>query len=241
MQEVWSLALDRSSAQPSMALFKGHEMVAEYSWCQEPARDSTWCVDIARIVQRCGIEPRHIHRFVCGLGPGSFSGIRAALAFIQGMALPEQREIIGIASASVLAVGHAHKCPKITVVGDARRNQLWSVTYLVKNDPPGVSLHNNVLPSHTDADFTLTSPDELGAAVPEDSWIVTPEWDRLRNTLCRLFPAKRLTQESVYPAAGNLGSLALAHSSASALRPLPIYLHPPVAQPSAGVKTKPLG
>ena len=62
-----------------------------------------------------------VDRIVVGTGPGSFAGVRAALAFAQGYALGRpQCEVFGLPSACALA-GEG----RLAVVGDARRGQFW--------------------------------------------------------------------------------------------------------------------
>ena len=57
-----------------------------------------------------------VDRIVVGTGPGSFAGIRSALAFAQGYALGRRCEVLGLPSACALAGDGL-----LAVVGDARR------------------------------------------------------------------------------------------------------------------------
>ena len=68
-----------------------------------------------------------VERIVVGTGPGSFAGIRSALAFAQGYALGSKCEVLGLPSpcavaAQVYAGGSGFP---LAVVGDARRGKLW--------------------------------------------------------------------------------------------------------------------
>ena len=62
-----------------------------------------------------------VERIVVGTGPGSFAGIRAALAFAQGYAIASKCEVLGLESACALAIGEGPSA----VVGDARRGMYW--------------------------------------------------------------------------------------------------------------------
>lgn len=149
------LVMDRSSAKPGLALFENSVLVRERTWDGEPTRAPEWMADVAQTLREENWSVAEIARFVCGLGPGSFSGIRACLSALHGMALPGNRPVVGIASAAALALGAAQGEERITVIGDARRNRLWCVTYRVNSESGCVRLDNACLPTHTSQDFTL--------------------------------------------------------------------------------------
>lgn len=172
--------------------------------------------------------------FVCGLGPGSFSGIRAALSMLQGMALPGGRPVYGVASAAALALEHATGADAVTVVGDARRNRLWCATYRTDASAQRVCLMDGRVPAHTAADFQLVSAEALAQAVPDGTRIVTTDWERIGGLLTARFDDARLVRQAVYPSAEAVGRLALSDPSARVLEPLPIYLHPAVAEKPSG-------
>ncbi|MEI7903032.1 MAG: tRNA (adenosine(37)-N6)-threonylcarbamoyltransferase complex dimerization subunit type 1 TsaB, partial [bacterium] len=122
-----TLVIDRSSAQPSFALFKGTALTCTHTWQGEPTRAPEWMTELrAKLIEHT-IAFTSITSYVSGLGPGSFSGIRACLAAMNGMALPTKTPVHGIASAA--AIANEQPDNLVTVVGDARRNRLWCVTY----------------------------------------------------------------------------------------------------------------
>ena len=67
-----------------------------------------------------GLDLEGVERIVVGTGPGSFAGIRSALAFAQGYALATNCEVLGLPSACALA-GEG----RIAVIGDARQGKAW--------------------------------------------------------------------------------------------------------------------
>lgn len=224
-----SLVIDRSSARPSMAVFEDSEQVCEKIWDGEPTRAPTWLTELARALADHGLGGASFDAFVCGLGPGSFSGIRACLSALQGLALPDGKPVYGVASAAALALGQAEGEERVTVVGDARRNRLWCVTYEVRPADAQVRMPGGGLPTHTAEDFQLVPSDALGRAVPDATRIVSADWERLESLLRATFAADRLVARAVYPAAADVGRLALAEPSCRVREPLPIYLHPAVA------------
>jgi tRNA threonylcarbamoyl adenosine modification protein YeaZ len=202
-------------------------------WQGEPTRAPEWLEDVGRLLAGQNVSTDSLGGYVCGLGPGSFSGIRACLAALSGLALPEGRPVFGLASAAALALGQSEVADQVTVVGDARRNRLWSVTYRVNADARRVQLFDGRTPSHTAADFHLVPAEKLADFVPSGTRVVSSDWDRLENVLRNTFAQNRLVQRCVYPKAADLGALAVADVHARVLEPLPIYLHPAVAVPES--------
>lgn len=224
------LVIDRSTRCPGLAVFEGGGLVFEHVWLGEPSRAPEWMADVERQLADRNIPVASLEGFVCGVGPGSFSGIRAGLAALSGLALPGGKPVYGVASAAALALGHAD-AERVTVVGDARRNRLWCVTYRVNAGAGRVQLGDGRSPSHTAEDFQLVPSEALATSVPDGTRIVTADWDRLEATLLAAFDESRLVRRSEFPRPAALGALALADPASCVLEPLPIYLHPAVASP----------
>jgi len=212
-----------------MAVFEDGELICGREWDGEPARAPVWIAEMALALTACGITVADVDRYVCGLGPGSFSGIRASLSVLQGLALPGGKPVHGVASAAALALGQARGAECVTVVGDARRDRLWSVTYRVDAAVQRVRLFDGRVPTHSADDFMLTPSHELASAVPAGTRIVTSDWDRLSAVLEGTFSAERLVARAVFPTAADVGRLALSAPEACVFEPLPVYLHPAVA------------
>jgi len=225
---MYTLFLDRSSKFPSVACVKDDVPIFSYVWQGEPTRAPEWMSELEALLKKAQIPPDRIERFICGLGPGSFSGIRAGLAAVNGLALPSRTPVFGIASAAVVAWEHG-SAETVTVVGDARRSRLWLVTYRVHAQTGRIVLLDGAAPTHTEADFQLIAADALPISVPAGSRIVTSEWERLQTVLVSHFGASgRLVQRSVFPSADALARMVSANSDRLRPEPSPIYLHPAV-------------
>ena len=142
-----------------------------------------------------------------GQGPGSFAGIRAALAFAQGLAIPSRLKVFGLPSTYALTRDGAHTA----VVGDARRGLFWVVVY------DGIDRVK---------DFTLVPKEGLGNAVPEHCAVVTPDGVRIEPLLSAVFGHHY--KGSMTPMAERLAEVAIARPNLLVEEPLPLYLQPPV-------------
>ena len=183
------LILDRSSAATLMAF--GERTLTL------PGRDETW---VARLGELLGGE--RPTALTVGVGPGSFAGIRAAIACLQGLGLGWGLKPRGFPSAAALAL--ASGLPEVTVVGDARRGTLWAVRYR----RTGERLEQI-------GDFRILARERF---VPT-SEMVSPDAARLAEFALR--PVE-LTAELLPRTVAALGEAALVAD------PLPLYLHPAV-------------
>lgn len=223
------LAIDRSTRFAGLAVYDDGRLVVEHVWPGEPARAPEWFADAAKLLADHDVPADSLEGFVCGLGPGSFSGIRACLAALSGLALPGAKPVYGVAGAAALALSQSSKGGAVTVVGDARRNRLWIASYQAEPEGRRVSLLGGGAPSHTASDFQLVPAGDLARCVPDGTLVVSSDWDRLEAVLRGSFDASRLVPSAVFPSPSALGALALADLSACVLEPVPIYLHPAVA------------
>lgn len=183
------LILDRSSAATLIAF--GERTLTL------PGRDETWVAKLGDLLG--GEKPTAL---TVGVGPGSFAGIRAAIACLQGLGLGWGLKPRGFPSAAALAL--ASGLPEVTVVGDARRGTLWAVRYR----RTGERLEQI-------GDFRILARERF---VPT-SEMVSPDAARLAEFALR--PVE-LTAELLPRTVAALSEAALVAD------PLPLYLHPAV-------------
>jgi tRNA threonylcarbamoyl adenosine modification protein YeaZ len=77
------------------------------------------------------IEREEVECIAIGLGPGSYTGIRAAIALAQGWSLARKIRILGVSSAQCIAVRaqSAGLRGKVAVVIDAQRKEFYLAGY----------------------------------------------------------------------------------------------------------------
>ena len=82
-------------------------------------------------LQQAGLEREQIERLVIGLGPGSYTGIRAAIALAQGWSLGREVALQGVSSAEcVAAQAQADGLRgRVNVVIDAQRGEFYLAGY----------------------------------------------------------------------------------------------------------------
>ena len=153
-----------------------------------------------------GLDLEGVERIVVGTGPGSFAGIRSALAFAQGYALATNCEVLGLPSACALA-GEG----RIAVIGDARQGKAWVALF------DGFRLEKDVFQANQN---------ELKGSVPMEYRVVTPDAKRIDGLLKEVFGNRYLGGKT--PTNEGLWRFAEACPSILKPEPLPIYLNPAV-------------
>ena len=123
------LALEFSSAQRSVALARDGRVLAETS--EAGGRETHAFGMIEKVLAAAKIEREEIECLAVGLGPGSYTGIRVALAIAQGWQLAREVKLLGIDSVECLAAQtQAEKIyGRVNVMIDAQRGEFYLATY----------------------------------------------------------------------------------------------------------------
>ena len=88
---------------------------------------------IERALKKAGLSLKDIDCFACGLGPGSFTGLRVGLAVIKGFAFSLNKPVVGIVSLDCLAGSQFNFPGYVCPVVDARRSLVYSAIYRAKD------------------------------------------------------------------------------------------------------------
>jgi tRNA threonylcarbamoyladenosine biosynthesis protein TsaB len=121
------LALEFSSEQRSVALARDSVVLAEAS--EAGGRDTKAFGLIEKVLAAAKIAREEIEVIVVGLGPGSYTGIRAAIAVAQGWQLARGVKLLGISSAECLAAQAQGIFGRVNVVIDAQRGEFYLATW----------------------------------------------------------------------------------------------------------------
>ncbi|MDD5408762.1 MAG: tRNA (adenosine(37)-N6)-threonylcarbamoyltransferase complex dimerization subunit type 1 TsaB [Candidatus Omnitrophica bacterium] len=84
---------------------------------------------IERVITAAGLRIADIDYFACGLGPGSFTGMRIGLATIKGLSIVRDKPVIGISTLDILAENAPHGNGLVVPAIDARRGLIYCCSY----------------------------------------------------------------------------------------------------------------
>lgn len=127
------LALEFSCSVRSVALLKPAageaSLLCQVSDHDAPSRKPLQLV--AETLRTAGLDRENVEGIVVGLGPGSYTGVRSAIALAQGWQLARGIRLLGLSSAEGLAAqAHASGLRGHTaVVIDAQRGEIYVATF----------------------------------------------------------------------------------------------------------------
>lgn len=84
---------------------------------------------IKRVLEALGWKINDIDYFACGLGPGSFTGMRVGIATVKGFAFSLNKPVVGISTLDILARNAAVIGAYVIPVVDAKRNLVYCSVY----------------------------------------------------------------------------------------------------------------
>jgi len=140
------LAVDASSARPCVALL-GPADERWGLWEQQPPARGTARLGAAaaELLAARGLRPADLLGFAVGTGPGSYTGLRAAIALARGLAFAAGRPLAGVPSVEAAArsvLRERSDADEVVVVIDARRGECYRADYgraadgVVERGPP---------------------------------------------------------------------------------------------------------
>jgi tRNA threonylcarbamoyladenosine biosynthesis protein TsaB len=125
------LAVETSTELCSVALLRGAELFVEETLAEN--RHSELLVPmVRRILERGRLAPAQMDAFAFGQGPGSFTGIRIACGFVQGLAFGADRPVVPVPS--LLALAAATNESRVITALDARMGEAYLAAY-ARNGP----------------------------------------------------------------------------------------------------------
>lgn len=189
------LALEFSSAQRSAAIVQPTDASAPSVCCEaveSGGRTTNGLALIDSALREAGLEREQVECLAVGLGPGSYNGIRVALALAQGWQLASGVKLLGISSADCLAAQAQADgfTGRVAVAIDAQRNEFYLAVYDL-----AAKERRLVEP------LRLVQPAEVQACLAAGDKLIGPD-------LGDRFPGSTL----VLPRATTLGQLALSRT-----------------------------
>ena len=151
------LAVESSGAEPSVALLRGGELVAERRAPAHRPGSETLLPAIDALLRRARCAPAEIAAFAVCVGPGSFTGLRVGVATVKGLAFGSDAPVAPVGSLAALALRAPRTRDAIVAVIDARRDEVYAAGFARDGD--------ELVPG--DLPEGLYAPEELAARLPE--------------------------------------------------------------------------
>ena len=123
------LALDTSNRRASIALCSKDDVYGEYTWHINNNHSVELLERIQRLLRECDIAMPDLDGIAVATGPGSFNGVRVALATAKTLAFTLQKPLLGISTLDVIAAQQQQSPLVLCAVMDAGRSELYAACY----------------------------------------------------------------------------------------------------------------
>lgn len=103
LKGLLTLGVDTSTERRSVALLGGGRVLAESSNGLREGGSANLLSDIDQVLSAAGVKLSEVGLYAAAVGPGSFTGLRAGLATVKGLALTTGRPAVGVQTLHALA------------------------------------------------------------------------------------------------------------------------------------------
>jgi len=156
------LAVETATERLSVALLDGERVLAERSGSAGRVHSETLLPAIDAVLAEAGIELANVRAFALAVGPGSFTGLRIAVATVKGLGFGGSACALPVSTLAALAEGSGAlaRGPVLALL-DARRGEAYAGLYAADD---AVLLEDTVL-----------RPEALAPRLPERGAIAVGE------------------------------------------------------------------
>jgi len=168
------LALDTSTHQASVALCDEQTLYGEYTW----QIGSNHSVELLERIQRlvvvdCGSSLQAIDGVTVAIGPGSFTGVRVAVATAKAFAFALHKPLVGVSTLEIIAAQQDKWRGPVCSILEAGRSELYAACYLFdERDSNGEITHH----IRQLSEYLMLSPQQLVTHLSEhmNQWAGVP-------------------------------------------------------------------
>lgn len=119
------LGLDAALARASVALWRDGAVLAERAVAGERGQAAALAPMLAAVLAAAQVAATDLDAIAVTVGPGSFTGLRAALALAHGLALATARPVLGVTVAEALAQALGPTGRTVWCAIDSRRGRIF--------------------------------------------------------------------------------------------------------------------
>ncbi len=124
------LGFDTTTDWLTVALGTAEQVTAKFNGPAPRRHLNRLLPTINSLLNEAGAELADIDHIAVGVGPGSFTGVRIAVATAQGLAHALKAPLIGVSTLDTIAAGAAGEAGReIFAILDAKRREVYTATY----------------------------------------------------------------------------------------------------------------
>ncbi len=168
------LALDTSTHYSSIAVCSEDALYGEYTWSSTNNHSVELLEYIRRLLAHCQITLQQLDTIAVATGPGSFNGVRVALATAKTLAFTLQKPLVGVSTLEIIAAQQQYVRGPICAVLEAGRSELYVACYVSEES---ARTHGDQASRIRQlGDYLVCSPQHLAVYLQEHvrDWLAIP-------------------------------------------------------------------
>lgn len=123
------LAIDTATRWLGLALHDGTTVLAEMGWRCLNNHTIELTPNLQAMMQRANVSAADLDGIAVAIGPGSYTGLRVGLAMAKGLALANQKPLLGISTLDIVAAAFGPFPGQLWVVAEAGRTRICAAPY----------------------------------------------------------------------------------------------------------------
>ncbi len=161
-----TLAFDCSTSSMSIVLMDNEKILGEKNYLQEAKHSEMLVLEIKNLLDANKIAFNDLDLIVGTKGPGSYTGIRVALAVLKIIKITIPKPILTVNCCEVLAYKYSKNYSKINVVIQANKDEVYFAKYGANNNleeviSPIISNVNDVVSEIKEDEFLCGSANKI--------------------------------------------------------------------------------
>ncbi len=161
-----TLAFDCSTSSMSIALLNGKKILGEKNYLQEAKHSEMLVLEIKNLLDVNKINFNDLDLIIATNGPGSYTGIRVALAVLKIIKITTQKPVLTVNCCEVLADKYSKNHEKINVAIQANSTEIYYAKYVIKNNfeevlQPMISNVDDILSTIKEDEFLCGSANKI--------------------------------------------------------------------------------
>ena len=128
------LAIDTATRSIGLALYDGIQVINQSVWTSDDYHTVELAPAIEEALKKSSIDHGDLGAIAVASGPGSFTGLRIGIALAKGLALVQQKPIIGVPTLDTLALAQPIFDYPMLAILRAGRGRLAVSRYQVENN-----------------------------------------------------------------------------------------------------------
>ena len=159
------LGLDSSGLVASVAIVEDQELVAEYTTNYKKTHSQTLLPMLEELRKMVELDLETVDAVAIASGPGSFTGLRIGSATAKGLGLALGKPLVEVPTREGLAWNLCGTDRVVCPLMDARRNQVYTAAYELRDEKENFRLHALIPQRPVDIREMLDSLAQLGRPV----------------------------------------------------------------------------